>query len=107
MRTLRATTKWALVAALPVELLNYFAVGSPADKHHALEGWFAVIAAQWYLIHLPGTFILNAAEFLRTRQSLGSLVLFLSGWIVTALLLAIAIGPALMVFSAFRRSPSR
>ena len=104
MRTLLATTKSALVAALPFELLNFFVVGHPAGKHHALEGWFAAVAAQWYVVHAPGIFVLNSIEFLRHRQNLGELVLFLSGWSVTALLVAIFIWPALMVVRTLRLS---
>jgi hypothetical protein len=106
MRTLLVTTKLAIVAALPVELVNYFVVRYPADNDHLLEGWFAAIAAQWYVVHLPGIFFLNALESLRTQHSLGSLVLFLSGWIDTALLLAVLIWTALIVFRVFRLSAS-
>jgi hypothetical protein len=97
-----STTKLALAAALVLELANYFVVGYPAGAHLAVrKGWFGAIAAQWYLMHLPGIFALNEIRFLRTNRSLGSIVLFLSGWLDTTLLLAAFVGPVQLVLRVF------
>ena len=102
---LGSTTKLALAGALLLELANYFVVGYPAGAHLAVrEGWFGAIAAQWYLLHLPGIFALNEVGSLRTYSSLGSIVIFLSGWLDTAVLLAACIWPVQLVLRIFRRS---
>jgi hypothetical protein len=106
MRTMRATTTLALVAALPLELVNYFFVGYPAGTHFAIrKDWFVAIAAQWYVLHLPGIFALNEFGFLRDFRSVGAIVLFLSGLLDTTLLLAVLIWPALMILRILRYPP--
>jgi hypothetical protein len=105
MRITGSTTTLAVAAALFIELANYFVVGYPAGAHLAVrKGWFGAIAAQWYLLHLPGIFAVNEVRFLRAYSSLGSIVLFLSGWLDTALLLAAFIWPVQLVLRVFRRS---
>jgi len=92
MRMLGSTAKRALVAAIPLELLNYFVVGYPAGSHlRVREDWFQAVAAQWYTFHLPGVFALNEFDVLRNTHFLGHAVLFLSGWIDTAILLFVMI----------------
>jgi hypothetical protein len=106
MRRMGSTTKLALAVELLLELVNYFVVGYPAGAHLAVrEGWFGATAAQWYLLHMPGIFALNESRFLRADGSLGSIVLFLSGWLDTALLLAACIWPVQLILRVFRRSP--
>jgi len=88
MGMLGSTAKRALVAAFPVELVNYFVVRYPAGNHLPVrEDWFQAVAAQWYTFHLPGVFALNAFSVLRNVRFLTHAVLFLSGWIDTAILL--------------------
>ena len=87
-----STAKRALVAAFPVELVNYFVVRYPAGSHLPVrEDWFQAVAAQWYMFHLPGVFALNEFGVLRNSRLLGHAVLFLSGWIDTAILLFLAL----------------
>jgi hypothetical protein len=106
MRMTGSTAKLAIAVALLIELVNYFVVGYPAGAHLAIRGsWSGVTAAQWYLLHLPGIFTLNEFRFLRAHSSLGSIVLFLSGWIDTALLLAACIWPVQLILRVFKRSP--
>jgi hypothetical protein len=94
MRITRSTTTPALVAALPIELANYFVIGYPAGAHLIVPAkWFAAVAAQWYVLHLPGLFALNRFAFLRNHVVLGSTVMLLSGYLDTALLLAVLIWP--------------
>ena len=102
--TTGATTTLALAAAFPLELVNYFVIGYPAGTHLTIhKDWFAAIAAQWYLLHLPGIFAVNALELLRTYRGLGSMVIFLCGWFDTALLLTICIWPIQLLLRALKR----
>lgn len=97
-------TRLALAAALPLELANYFIIGYPAGTHLAVPGdWLVKVAAQWYLLHLAGVFALNRFDFLRNHGFLGSLVIFLSGYLATALLLAAALWPVQLLLRIFRR----
>jgi hypothetical protein len=97
-------TRLALLAALPIELANYFIVGYPAGTHLALPNcWFVKVAAQWYLIHLAGVFALNRFDFLRDHAFMGSVVLFLSGYLATALLLAMAFWPVQIATRFFKK----
>ena len=106
MMTKRSTATLALAAALLLELVNYFVIGYPAaGAHFAMsKGWFLAVAGQWYLLHLPGIFILNEFQFLRTYRILGAIVLFLCGWLDTALVLAACIWPAQMILRVCKRS---
>jgi len=90
MGMLASTAKRALVAALPLELVNYFVVGYPASSHLPVrEELFQAVAAQWYMFHLPGVLTLNELGVLRNSRFLGHAVLFLSGWIDSAVLLVL------------------
>jgi len=106
MVTKRSTATLALAAALLLELVNYFVIGYPAaGTHFAMsKGWFLAVAGQWYLLHLPGIFILNEFQFLRTYRILGSIVLFLTGWFDAALVLAACIWPFQIILRACRKS---
>ena len=106
MRITGSTTTLAFAAALLIELLNYFFVGYPAGAHRPAvpTDWFVAVAAQWDLLHLPGIFALNRFAFLRDHMLLGAIVLFLSGWLDTALLLAACIWPIQLLLKVLRRS---
>jgi hypothetical protein len=87
-----STAKRALLAALPLELVNYFIVRYPAESHLQVpERFFQAVAAQWYLFHLPGVLVLNELAVLRNARFLGRAILFLSGWIDTGILLFLII----------------
>ena len=48
-------TKLALVAAIPIELINFFVIGYPADPRSvSTASQSPAIALQWYVFHLPG-----------------------------------------------------
>jgi hypothetical protein len=104
MLTNWSTTRLALAAALPVELVNFFVVGYPAGKHLSVpDGWFAVVAGQWYLLHLPGLFLVNEISFLRHSAFLAGACMFLSGYVETTLLLAAVILPLRLLLNATGR----
>jgi hypothetical protein len=92
MTTLTSTTRLALFTAIPIEAVNYWFVGFPVSAHiSSTHSWYVFVAFQWYLLHLPGVFLLTWSEPLRTSSFLGQTVLFLSGLIDTAFLIAAAI----------------
>jgi hypothetical protein len=100
----RSTTKLALAAALPLEFVNYFIVGYPAGAHLAVPTqWFQTIAAQWYVLHLPGLFALNQFDFLRNYAALGATVMLLSGYLDTAVLLAAFLWPVQVLLRALKK----
>lgn len=78
----------ALALSLPLEAINFWVIGYPAGSHalsHAAQ--YAAIALQWYVLHLPGIIAGDRIIFLREHHPILAIVLFLSGFIDTALLL--------------------
>lgn len=80
-----STATLALLAAMLIEAGNYWLVGYPANASFA--GQSVILAVQWYVIHLPGVLALDRSPFLQHAHTMGSTVLFLSGWFDTALLI--------------------
>jgi hypothetical protein len=92
MTTLISTTRLALFTAIPLEAVNYWFVGFPVSTHiSSTHSWYVFVAFQWYLLHLPGVFLLTWSEPLRAHSFLGQTLLFLCGLIDTALLIAAGI----------------
>jgi hypothetical protein len=82
--------KPALLLALPVEALNFWVIGYPADTHTlSATSQNAAIALQWYVIHLPGIILTDHSQFLRTHQFPCAIVFLLIGFINTTILLAV------------------
>jgi hypothetical protein len=87
--------KTALLAALPIEIVNFWVVGYPAGSNGLISAsQNAAIALQWYLLHLPGVIASDRSIFLRTHPGACSIVLFIAGFIDTTILLALAIWAA-------------
>jgi hypothetical protein len=90
--------KFALLVAIPLEVVNLLLAGFPLDTGFAASThWYhKVIAYQWLFLHCPGVLLLirlsNAGyETLSLRwidwPSLQRLVLFVSGYLDTVLLI--------------------
>lgn len=85
---MRSLLKLSLLAALPVEAVNFWVVGYPAGTNTLSSlSQSAGVALQWYVLHLPGIIASDRSIFLRQHLWAGSLVLFLVGYVETALLL--------------------
>lgn len=81
--------KLALITAVPLELINFFVVGYPADPRSvSTASHYAAVALEWYLFHFPGIIASDRSVFLREHPGLDSLLLFLSGLVSTAILAA-------------------
>ncbi|MBS1802781.1 MAG: hypothetical protein JST28_05410 [Acidobacteria bacterium] len=78
----------ALLISLPLEVINFWVIGYPAGGHgisHAAQ--YAAVALQWYVLHLPGIIAGDRIIYLREHHPILAIVLFIAGFIDTALLL--------------------
>jgi hypothetical protein len=88
----RPILKTALLAAIPIEIVNFWVIGYPAGAHGLTSAsQNAAVALQWYLLHLPGIIASDRSNFLRAHPVPCSLVLLIAGFIDTSILLAAAI----------------
>jgi hypothetical protein len=87
-----STAKLAFLAAIPVELINFFIVGYPANPRSVTSAsQNPAVALQWYVFHLPGIIASDRSIYLREHSRLDSVVLFIAGLLCTAIFLAIVI----------------
>lgn len=88
MRTPHSRLRLSLVLALPLEIINYWVVGYPAGGH-GLAGatQSAAVALLWYVFHLPGVIAGDRIIYLREHHPILAIVLFIAGFIDTALFL--------------------
>jgi hypothetical protein len=101
VRSRRSTTKLSLLWALPLEAINFWIVGYPAAPHPLTRAsQNAAVALQWYVIHLPGIIAIDHSPYLRLHAALNSVVLFISGYVGTLILLI----PILSLASLVRRT---
>lgn len=99
--------KIALISAAPLELINFFVVGYPADPRSVSSAsQYPVVALQWYVFHLPGIIASDRFVFLREHGRLDSLVLFLAGYLGTAIFLASIIWLVHLAHTALRKLSS-
>jgi hypothetical protein len=89
----------ALIAALPIELVNFFVFAFPIDVGLPQEaGPFAqLMSAQWAILHLPGLWLSYRLDLY--AHSLAIPALLLSGYIDTALFVFLGI----CLYRAIRR----
>ena len=81
--------KTALLAALPIEIVNFWIIGYPAGAHGlSSASQSAAVALQWDILHLPGIIASDRSVLLRTHPAACSMVLFAAGYLDTAILLA-------------------
>lgn len=104
----RSILKIALLAALPVEIVNFWVVGYPAAGGGlSTSSRSAALALEWYLLHMPGVFISNFSTFLRTHAATCSVMFWIVGYIDTALLFAAILWFARLALRRLRKLSSR
>jgi hypothetical protein len=97
----------ALFLAFPIEALNFWGIGYPADHHTLSEtGQNAAIALQWYVIHLPAIILTDHSQYLRTHEGPCTALFLLIGYIDTVMLLAIVIGAVRLAILGLRKLSS-
>jgi hypothetical protein len=99
--------KLALVAAIPLEAINFWVIGYPAGTHPIIRlSQNPAVALQWYLVHLPGIIAIDRSPYLRGHAVLSSLVLLVAGYVGTAILLVAILWLAGLARRALRRLSS-
>lgn len=102
-----SSLKFAFIAAIPIEIINFFVVGYPADPRSvSTASQYPAVALQWYLFHLPGIIASDRILFLRVHARLDALVLFLAGLIATTIFLALVLWLVHLAIAALRRLSS-
>jgi len=88
VRTRHPRLRLALLISLPLEVINFWVIGYPAG-HHPISrvAEIPAVALQWYLAHIPGIIIGDRSVFIREHHAIYSVILFIAGFIDTALLL--------------------
>jgi hypothetical protein len=85
---MRSLLKFAALASIPVETANLWLVGDPSAPHPLTSfSQIPAIALQWDAVHLPAVILIDHSIPLRDHLWLCRLLLFVSGWFVTAVLL--------------------
>jgi kynureninase len=104
---MKSTLKAALLAAVPIEIVNFWIVGYPtAGNSLTSAARNAAIALEWDLLHLPGLIAIDRIQFLREHAHACSLVFLVAGYIDTAILLAALIFAVRLVLQTLRRLSS-
>lgn len=102
-----STLRAALLSAFPIEVLNFFVVGYPANPESVSSAsQYPAVALQWYVFHLPGIVASDRSLFLREHERLDSVVLFLAGYVGTTIFLALIIWLIHLVFAVLRKLSS-
>jgi hypothetical protein len=89
---IKSAVLWALLTAIPVELVNFWLAMPPLDVGLAPDApWYAnVLAGEWVILHLPGLRLASSIGMLDFGGP-GLFILLASGYLDTALLIAIGI----------------
>ncbi|MGA8089220.1 MAG: hypothetical protein WCA10_18245 [Terracidiphilus sp.] len=104
---MRSIFKSALLAALPIEIVNFFVIGYPtAGGSLTSATQNAAIALEWDLLHLPGLIAIDRILLLRGHPHICSLIFLLAGYIDTALLLAALIFAVRLALRPLRKLSS-
>ncbi len=88
MRTSHPRLRLAFLLALPLEIINFWVIGYPADTHtvsHAAQ--YPAVALQWYIFHLPGIIVGDRSIYIREHHPILAVILFIAGFIDTVLFL--------------------
>lgn len=105
MRTTHPRLKFALIAALPLEAVNFWIVGYPAAVHPTFQlAQNPAVALQWYVLHLAGIIAIDHSIALRKYPRLDSVLLFIGGYIGTTILLLLILSIARIISWAFRKA---
>lgn len=97
----------ALVAALPIELVNFFLFPAPIDVGPAPDAslFERFMFTQWVLLHLPGMWLSDWFDP-DGRRGATDFIFLLSGYIDTALLILAVIYACGGLYRIFRRTSS-
>lgn len=102
-----STLKIALISSIPLEIVNFFVVGYPANPHSvSTASQYPAIALQWYLFHLPGIVASDRSLFLREHGRLDSLGLFLAGFVDTTIVLVAVLSIVHLALTALHKQPA-
>jgi hypothetical protein len=103
----KAGFKVALVAALPIEAINFWVIGYPvAGNALTTANQIPAFALEWYLFHLPGLIAIDRIQLIREHAHACSFVFFLAGYIDTAILLVAVIAAVRLVLHTLRKLSS-
>jgi hypothetical protein len=88
----RSALLWGFVAAIPLELANFWLAMPPIDVGFAASPrWYEyLMAGEWVILHLPGLLVSGWFEQ-RGFGRYDAFLLFASGYLDTALLIALSI----------------
>lgn len=104
---MRSTIKAALLAALPIEIVNLWVIGYPtAGGSLATISQNAGVALEWDLLHLPGLIAIDRILFLREHAHTCSVIFLLAGYLDTTILLAALIWAVRLVLRTLRKLSS-
>ena len=104
---LHSNLKTALLAALPLEIVNFWIIGYPSGANSlSSASQSAALALQWYLLHLPGIIATDRSVFLRAHPVASSLVLLAAGYLDTVILLAAILWAARLALHTLRKLSS-
>jgi hypothetical protein len=107
VRTRHPRLRLALALSLPLEAINFWVVGYPAGSHAiSRAAQYASVALQWYVLHFPGIVAGDRSIYLREHHPILAVVLFIAGFIDTALLLLFLFWLAGLARRTFRRLSS-
>lgn len=86
MRSGHARLKYALLAALVLEAINFWIIGYPSASHPITgASQNAAVALQWDVLHLPGIIATDRSISLRHHPWINYAVLFIAGFVDTAI----------------------
>jgi hypothetical protein len=103
----RPILKTALLAAMPIEIVNFWVVGYPAGSDGlSSSSRSAALALEWDLLHLPGIVASNYIPFLRAHAVACSVMFWCVGYIDTAILFAAILWIARLALRRLRKLSS-
>ena len=104
---MRSMLKAAVLAAIPLEIVNSWLIGYPAASTGlSLASRSAALALQWYVLHMPGVIASDRSTYLRSHPASCSVVFFAAGYIDTAVLLVAVFCVARLALRRFRKLSS-
>jgi len=107
VRSVHSAFNRALLAAIPLEVVNFWVIGYPAAMHpvsHLSQN--PAVALQWYVIHLGGIIVSDHSVYLREHAALDSIVFFIAGYTSSAILLLAILWLAGLVRRTLRKLSS-
>ena len=89
---MKSALLWGFVAAIPLELANFWLAMPPIDVGFAANTrWYEyILAVEWVILHLPGLLLSGWFEQ-RGFGRYDAFLLFASGYLDTALMIALGI----------------